>query len=81
MNPELDQRSDIENEVDRLTAGNRKPGLREHLLAWFLSCARLPIDVRCPQCENLLIVTVFQNAGGGTIQCECGLCTGTMRGL
>ncbi|TWU46390.1 hypothetical protein Poly59_53320 [Rubripirellula reticaptiva] len=75
------QRSEIEREADRLTAGKRKPGMREHVLAWLLYCDGLPVDVRCPQCDNLMTVTPFPNADGATIQCECGLCSGSMRGL
>jgi len=81
MNQELNRRSDIEREADRLIAGKQKQGIREHVLAWLLYCAGLPVDVRCPQCKNVLTVTPFPNADGATIQCKCGLCSGAMRGL
>ena len=77
----MNTRSEFEHEADRLFAEKRKPGIREHLLAWLLYNADLPVDVRCPQCDNVLTVTPFPNADGATIQCECGLCSGAMRGL
>jgi hypothetical protein len=81
MNDDDAQRSEIEREADRLTFGQHKLGAREHLLAWLLFNASLPVDVRCPQCDNVLTVTPFPNADGATIECECGLCSGSVRGL
>ena len=81
MKQELNQRAEVEREADRLIAGKQKHGLREHILAWLLHSAGLPVDVRCPRCDDTLTVTPFPNANGATIQCECGLCTGSMRGL
>lgn len=81
MNEELNQRVEIEREADRLIADKRKHGLREHVIAWLLYSAGLPIDVRCPRCDDTLTVTPFANAAGETIHCKCGLCTGAMRGI
>lgn len=81
MNEKVNQRAEIEREADRLVAGRQKRGLREHILAWLLYTAGLPVDVRCPRCDDTLTVTPFANADGETIQCKCGLCTGSMRGL
>jgi hypothetical protein len=81
MNEKVDQRAEIEHEADRLIAGSQKHGLREHILAWLLYTAGLPVDVRCPRCNDVLTVTSFPNGGGEMIQCKCGHCAGAMRGL
>ena len=71
----------VESEADRLISGKTKLGLREHLVAWLSFTAGLPVVVRCPRCNTVLLVTPFQNAEGANIECECGTCSGAMRGL
>ncbi len=51
------------------------------VLTSMLICDGLDVDVRCRRCDNVLTVTLFPNADGATIECKCGLCSGTVRGL
>ena len=69
-------REEIEEEVDRIIAGNRKLGLREHLLAWQLFTFGFPVDVRCPQCKSEIVVMPFPQNNGANIKCNCGRAVG-----
>ena len=74
-------RAEIENEVDRQMTGTEQVGLREHMLAYLLFDAGLPVDVTCPKCGGLLTVTPYAEALGVTSRCPCGTCTGEGKGL
>lgn len=74
-------RQELEEEVDRIIAGNQQLGLREHLLASHLFTFGLPVDVRCPQCDSAIVETPFPGNNGANINCNCGACRGSMRGL
>ena len=73
-------RADIESDVDRLLADlPERRGGREHLLAYHLAAYGHAVDVRCPDCNGVLTVTMHESAA--TVACSRGLCTGAFRGL
>jgi hypothetical protein len=74
-------RDQIEREVQNIVGGNRKHGLYEHVLAFMLHTNNLVVDVHCPDCKTLLVVTPFPENNGYNVVCSCGTCSGSFRGL
>ena len=77
-------RNTLELEAERIAASAQTPriGLREHALAFMLHCNQMPGDISCPKCGGAITVTPFPNGCDGvTIECPCGTCSGSMKGL